>query len=230
MFESFLKPPVTFSTHTDSIVTFNSQYAGLPLKAHTVDVDYNASGVSSCEVNNVRVLSTTLVTGKSISANGEIVYTPTYSCRYFLNDIDDNLRLYISRTSGGGWILRIASYDENDNFIRMLADNTYSVGSWILNVPILASDKKIVFCYVNTINTITSERNLYKDISFNDTIYGGTLDVIKGILTSTKASDGTDLPNPVISYVEGVNLGVRLGNNTISADTGDTTLQYIKLG
>jgi len=50
MFESYLKPPISFPTLTGSIVTFNSQYA-LPLKSHTVDID-SVSGVSAIHIGS----------------------------------------------------------------------------------------------------------------------------------------------------------------------------------
>ena len=52
-FEVNKKPPLSFPTLTGSIVTFNSQYAGLPLKSHTVDVDYTGSAISNCFVVNM---------------------------------------------------------------------------------------------------------------------------------------------------------------------------------
>ena len=53
MQESFKIPSATFPTLTGSIVTFNSQYAGLPLKSHSVDVDYTGNAISNCFVVNM---------------------------------------------------------------------------------------------------------------------------------------------------------------------------------
>ena len=57
MFESYLKPPVTFPTLTGSIVTFNSQYAGLPLKSHVVEVVATQSGSGTPSPDNVRTIN-----------------------------------------------------------------------------------------------------------------------------------------------------------------------------
>ena len=51
MFESYLKPPISFPTVSGSVCTFNSQYAGLPLKSHTVDID-SVSGVSAINIGS----------------------------------------------------------------------------------------------------------------------------------------------------------------------------------
>lgn len=55
MFESFLKPPISFPTLTGSIVTFNSQYA-LPLKSHTVALTATQSGSGTPSPDNVRTI------------------------------------------------------------------------------------------------------------------------------------------------------------------------------
>lgn len=56
-FEVNKKPRLTFPTLTDSIVTFNSQYAGLPLKSHTVEVVATQSGSGTPSPDNVRTIN-----------------------------------------------------------------------------------------------------------------------------------------------------------------------------
>lgn len=51
MFESFLKPTITTQTVSGSVCTFNSQYAGLPLKSHTVDID-SVNGYSAINIGS----------------------------------------------------------------------------------------------------------------------------------------------------------------------------------
>jgi hypothetical protein len=63
-------------------------------------------------------------------------------------------------------------------------------------------------------------------ISLGSTVYGGTLDVIHGILTSNKASDGTELSEPIITYITPIEITPIVGSNSISANTGSISLKY----
>lgn len=56
-FEVKSKPRLTFPTLTDSIVTFNSQYAGLPLKSHSVEVVATQSGSGTPSPDNIRSIN-----------------------------------------------------------------------------------------------------------------------------------------------------------------------------
>ena len=66
-------------------------------------------------------------------------------------------------------------------------------------------------------------------IAFGATIYGGSYDAITGILTSDTAADGSAI-TPVETQIEPCPIYTAKGDNSIQADTGDTTLQYIKIG
>lgn len=51
------KPPLSFPSVSGSIVTFNSQYAGLPLKSHTIALTATQSGSGTPSPVNVRPIS-----------------------------------------------------------------------------------------------------------------------------------------------------------------------------
>jgi hypothetical protein len=90
MFESHLKPPISFPTLTGSIVTFNSQYAGLPLKSHKVNID-SVSGVSAINIGSdnkyagfitynqllsqTKLISSTSINGIDVTNNGDGSFT-----------------------------------------------------------------------------------------------------------------------------------------------------------
>lgn len=59
-----------------------------------------------------------------------------------------------------------------------------------------------------------------------DAVYAGSIDMVSGILTSTKASDGTDLAEPVTYQLLPANLNTALGENTIWSDAGDVSVTY----
>lgn len=58
------------------------------------------------------------------------------------------------------------------------------------------------------------------------TIYGGTLDLLNGVLTSTLAQDGTELSTPVEYSIDPVDISPFQTVNNIWASTGDITVSY----
>lgn len=58
------------------------------------------------------------------------------------------------------------------------------------------------------------------------TIYGGTLDATNGLLTSTKASDGTDLASPIKYQIKPIPLNTLLGRNNIWLADGNVSVKY----
>lgn len=80
-------------------------------------------------------------------------------------------------------------------------------------------------------NTLLSAFNISGEafkIPFDTPIYGGTYDAITGILTSTKASDGSDI-SPVEYQIKNCRLENLLGENNIWADTGNSVIQPFKV-
>ena len=66
-------------------------------------------------------------------------------------------------------------------------------------------------------------------VSWSDvagTIYGGNLNITTGVLTSTKAADGTDLAEPVEYQLTQRELRTFYGANNFYCDTGDSQLNY----
>lgn len=77
MFESHLKPPVSFPTLTGSIITFNSQYAGLPLKSHKIALTATQSGSGTPSPQNIRNING--ASELNISATGKNFLRNTYA-------------------------------------------------------------------------------------------------------------------------------------------------------
>ena len=70
--QSNKKPSVTFPSQTGNIITFNSHYAGLPLKSHTVNID-SVNGVSAI---NISATGRNLLDSSSISGTfAGVTYT-----------------------------------------------------------------------------------------------------------------------------------------------------------
>lgn len=65
-----------------------------------------------------------------------------------------------------------------------------------------------------------------RDVAFPATVYGGTLDLTNGVLTSALAADGSALADPVVYELAPVALPLLRGYNALWADCGDVTLEY----
>lgn len=64
------------------------------------------------------------------------------------------------------------------------------------------------------------------NITFPATIYGGTLDVTTGVLTSTLDADGNQLATPQVYQLEPQEIRTLLGTNNIWADCGNVSVEY----
>ena len=97
-----------------------------------------------------------------------------------------------------------------------------------------AQGDEIFNCQLEKGSTATAHEDFVsvadKIVDFNGTIYGGNYNSTTGILTSTKAADGTDL-NPHVETDIGVTpISSILGNNNIYCDTGGTSVDYRSSG
>lgn len=81
--------------------------------------------------------------------------------------------------------------------------------------------------FEGNISTLIPFVGEYKSVAFGTTIYGGYFDTDTGVLTSTKASDGTDLDPVVEVQLSTVSLDSLEGvNNIWHSLTGDTEVKY----
>lgn len=62
--------------------------------------------------------------------------------------------------------------------------------------------------------------------SLGQTVYGGTLDLISGVLTSTLNADGTEKTTPEVIQLTGEQIETLIGVNNIWADSGEVSVEY----
>ena len=226
MFESHLKPPISFPTLTGSIVTFNSQYA-LPLKSHTVDID-SVSGVSAINIG---------VVGKNWLNNpGQT----TTSGSYIINNVNvpmvTNHYVLSFEFLGTNNSSSLRINDENGTAIFTTSKTIVNGhNEFLLNLP---SNGSFVKLYSNAVGTYSNFQielgnqfttyepyigNTYTTINIGQTVNEATYNARTGVLEVTQPSVQTiQLPPCPIETL--------LGENNIWADTGDTTLSYITIG
>lgn len=209
------KPRLTFPTLTGSIVTFNSQYAGLPLKSHKVNID-SVSGVSAINIS---------ATGKNIYSMTErrfIVSIPQGTTIYYASDIDiTGTILYFGYTDGTTGNTPSLGENFNGSFTLEKDCNVIAVNTPSYNYAV--ANNKIIEYAFQPITSIEEYNGTQTTINIGQTVNEGEYDARTGILEATLPSVQTiQLPPCPIDTLEGV--------NNIWADTGDTTLQYPKFG
>lgn len=247
------KPRLTFPTLTGSIVNFNSQYAGLPLKSHVVDVDYTGSAIRGTVVHFPSEFvgiypmneDSDTINGidYTINKNGLITLSGTASAAIYLNiDIkecivpSDNGRTVYFNNDFVSSNVRIRFYNNStdiDNWLLNVKNRSYTnftalAGQTVNKIRIEISDATSVNGSFQIFFSVNNNDNTL-NITFPTTIYGGQYDCLTGVVTSNKDSGGVDI-TPTYQQTATANCETSLGENNIWADTGDTTLQYPKFG
>jgi len=227
--QSNKKPSVTFPEQTGSIVTFNSQYAGLPLKSHTVDFD-SVSGVSAINIsatgkNLVDITDQTVTTQSRIVDNLHLnkgVYR--FTIRVVNNtNINGVFAIRIGTTN-----IKTAGF--NGNFDGILSTAFNLTENSVINIILGGGSAGYSFDISNAqieigtaLTPYTPYNGSFTTITIGSTVNEATYNARTGVMEVTQPSVQTlQLPPCPIDTLEGV--------NNIWADTGETTVQYIKIG
>ena len=214
------KAPVIEETDTGAIVSFSDGADGLPLSALSVAVTPVQAGSGDPAPDNVRAISgwtqakvtrtgknlfdvTNANEGKSISATGTLADNANRITSDYIRVSAGDYYLSNVVTSGDG--RAVATYDMSKTFVRIvgLAQSTMTSGVITINE---GECYMRVQGYIATKNTIQveegSEGTPYEPsngatltIPFGQTVYGGTLNVLTGVMTVTQGyhlCDGTD--------------------------------------
>lgn len=141
--------------------------------------------------------------------------------------------------------VEVAFYDKDKNYISRVSQtyqNTPLVAVppsnaafmkyaeygnlFIAATPAYFRDYQRQLAYEESATDYEPYQGISATIDLGGTIYGGSVDITNGTLTSTKAQDGTDLPDPVVIQISPTELSTLKGVNNIWADTGDVTVEY----
>jgi hypothetical protein len=213
-----------------AICTFNSQYAGLPLKAHTVDID-SVSGVSAIHIQNTCGVNQWNeqweVGGINANTGANANFNDRIRCKgYIYVHGLDAIGIYASSA-----YITVVFYDENRQYIsgaqgasavRYVPNNAYFMRFS------LGSDYGTTYNHDFSVNYPSTDTSYHAfegqsfDISIGQTVNEATYNARTGVLEVTQPSVQTiQLPPCPIDTLE---------VNNIWADTGDTEISYIKLG
>ena len=227
-FEVNKKPPLSFPSVSGAICTFNSQYSGLPLKAHEVAITAIQSGSGTPSPSNPRAISghaSVTISHSDADTSNPTKYTRSFGQTVY-GGVLNCLTGVVSVTHG------IYILTGNENWF--VAGNGTNIRAYVDN---LIPNKKY------SANGIC---NYFKEGSANypnefDLVQNYTRFNIYGIATTgaefntwiTNHSPITviyELATPTTIQLTPIQVETLLGENNVWADTGDTSLQYIKLG
>ena len=236
-------------TITDvAVASFTDGAGGIPVKALTVDISYTAAGltglsITRCAKNLVdftgsdptwntssqyaqatngtnallKVALSKMPFGVRLFPNydyyrdGELVSREALI--YYYNGSTSVAQL---RNSDGGIIPVGAVYDR-----MRLYGTSETVTKVIKNIRLGISQADVA-----TYEAYNGDTYAIDWASIAGTIYGGTLDVVNGVLTSTIDADGNPLAAPVTYNITPVEVTTLYGVNNIYADVGNITLTY----
>lgn len=227
MQESFKIPSATFPTVSGSICTFNSQYAGLPLKSHTIAVTATQSGSGTPSPSNPRPIS--IYSAINISQSGAdtsnpTVYTITIGSTVYSGEYDARtgvLTVTWLRVDLGSlaWVEN-ATYPNVFNTYP-LTNTLYDTNSLIAEIYELYLSSTVMNYDYGIAISAGLDRLYVKNKDYSTAADFKT--AMNGIYVCYKLATPTtiQLPPCPIDTLE---------VNNIWADTGDTTLQYPKFG
>ena len=217
------KPPLSFPSVSGAVCSFNSQYAGLPLKSHKIALTATQSGSGTPSPDNVRPISgysAINISHSDADTSNPTVYTITIGSTVYGGEYD--------AISG---ILTVTHYiiDLGDlNYTYM--DNTFR--SPLSSLPDIDTSGFSLCSGYKFYSSSGGQTNYtYR--------FGATNLVIKNTDYTNPATFKTNMAGIKLLYAVTTPQTIQLppcpidtleGVNNIWADTGDTTLQYIKLG
>ena len=239
MFESFLKPPLTFPTLTGSIVTFNSQYAGLPLKSHSVEVVATQSGSGTPSPSNPRPItgySAINISHSDADTSNPTVYTIQIGSTVYGGEYDARTgvltvtHIYIKPTSTA--TISSFSHTANNTWIFVIQGfSAVTKGDAISNINIVDTYGNTTgngFCKATTNLPVFSLNDA--DNNLNASSSAADIRTAFANFVNTYSPEAVyELATPQTIQLPPCPIDTQIVNN-IWADTGDTTLQYIKLG
>ncbi len=222
------------NTVTGATVSVEDGADNIPVKDLTIDIDYKSGGWTGANVTRCgkNLISKTL-TRSQIEPSGVIGQISTYDVSvgaiktgkiYTITNGDSNVVMayYTSEPTVGsvsynGTMVIQTSHTFTapiDGFVAFRTNASYSTPQLELGST------------ATTYEPYNGETYAIDWQSTAGTVYGGSLDVTTGVLTSTLASDETELATPQTYQLTPTEVSTLLGANNVWADTGDTTLTY----
>lgn len=213
----------------------------LPLVSLNVTIDYkDTTGFSAVNVTragknlfnkNAKDTTKGYLDNKYLKNDGTLGGNNDY---YISEYIQVNAGENLTMSNLAGYSQSIAYYDSNKEYLSANAyfnanvkTITTPASCCFIRFSILKANADIIQIErSDTATTYEPYTATASTINLDGTIYGGSVDVTNGTVTSTKAQDGTDLPEPVVTTIDPTMINTLKGVNNIWADTGDTSVEF----
>ena len=224
-------PPVTFPTLTGSIVTFNSQYAGLPLKSHKIALTATQSGSGTPSPDNVRPISgynAINISHSGADTSNPTVYTIQIGSTVYGGEYDARTGVFVVPSEGIDLGSLIWTYISDGLFRTPIISGMKTRYSPDWDCEIYSVTNTTDYSgWANKPNNTIGFLSTYGHFMVRDDRYTDANDLktaLNGVKLVYELATPTtiQLPPCPIDTLEGV--------NNIWANTGDTTLQYPKFG
>ena len=219
-------------TAEGAVASFDDGADGVPLKSCVVQIDYAAGGRAGVTVvrTGVNLVNTSSAIGQVI---GEDITTSL-----LLRVNGSTLPLGVPLTA---FIRFTDGTDLGKNLVATAGSSSIYPGSYATlqqqpsSISFYTNAKGIESANGKTIAalgiaTAIGDYGPYSgttySITFPVTIYGGTLDVTTGVLTSTLDAEGNSLATPQVYQLEPQEIRTLLGTNNIWADCGNVSVEY----
>ena len=201
-----------------------------PFKDLEIALDYAADGRTEVVISDIgeSLLSGVSFTDNAlIGADGTVASTAGfhYTAPIPVSGIRSIFVGFKYTGTSTTYNLRVHSYSgtETTDWIEQLKEIPLVRNTFVSEfVTIPATCKYIRLSVAKTGTDLTCKKGWSSTISLGETpIYGGTLDVTSGKLTSTLDADGDPLETPVVTMIAGTELVSLLRANSVTADSGN---------
>ena len=227
-FEVNKKPVLSFSSVSGAICTFNSQYSGLPLKEHEVAITAIQSGSGTPSPSNPRPISghsSVTVSHSDADTSNPTTYTRNFGQTVYggvLNCLTGVVRVthgYINVSTLTGWAQ------------QLLETNYYQFYKSISGAKRGNYIACNLFKYIPTVTTDNFRVNWGGGTNMCFTLESGdTLTEWNNFISNNDIYAVYELATPTTIQLNPIQLETLLNENNVWADTGNTSLQYTRLG
>lgn len=234
-------------THEGDIVSFNSDDNPI-IKSLVANIDYNADGVSEVSITRTGKNLLWNMRADTYTTNG-ITFTKTADGKVIANGTATANAWYkltegfvckepmiLSGCPFGGssskYEIQLDGVSNVRDFGSGVSFNTSGSGKFYIVVRSGQTVNNLVFEPMVRLATESEEYEPYQGTaitkSLGQTVYGGTLDLISGVLTSTLNADGTEKATPEVIQLTGEQIETLLGVNNIWADSGEVSVETVE--
>lgn len=241
-------------TASGGIASFSDGADDVPISSGVFDIDYDANGHNGMTITRTgknlfnkavpNVVSGYIdtVSFNTGNQNAKTVYLPIKGGETYTVSKTAGLRFSIATSenipsSNEVYTSRKAKNTASSLYITAGANDKY-LWAWIFldGTDTGTLEDMLASIQIEVGSTSTQYTNFVEIDNYPvswiglATVYGGFYDSVTGILTSTKASDGSDLAEPIETNIGQTAVNSILGYNNIYCDTGDCSIDYRSSG